>query len=70
MNVILKQQVPILDGYYLVRFGESSGLHLVLVQTELDGKRNIIADTGKKLFFNDFPDQAFWSEIVVSKIVQ
>lgn len=68
MNVLLKQQVPIVDGFYLVRFSESSGLHLVLVQTELDGKRNIIADTGKKLFFNDFPDKAYWSEVITSVI--
>jgi len=45
MHVLLSQRPPTQDGYYLVRFGEVGGLHLVLIQTELDGRRVILPDT-------------------------
>jgi hypothetical protein len=44
MTVKLIQQIPKQDGYYLVKFSETGGLHLVLVQTEIDGKRVIFPD--------------------------
>lgn len=45
MDVCLRQVTPEQDGYYLVRFSETGGLHLVLLQTEFDGRRTIIPDT-------------------------
>jgi hypothetical protein len=44
MNIKLVQVTPREDGYYLVKFGEQGGLHLVLIQTELDGQRVILSD--------------------------
>jgi hypothetical protein len=62
MQIQLTPQIPKEDGYYLVRFGEAGGLHLVVIQTQLDGSRLVFADTHKKLFFKDFPTTGFWSE--------
>lgn len=64
MQIQLSQVIPKQDGYYLVKFNARGGLHLVLIQTELDGKKTIISDTGKKLFINDFPTRAYWSELI------
>lgn len=44
MRIKLVQQVPKGDGYYLVKFSPTGGLHLILLQTELDGRRVIISD--------------------------
>jgi hypothetical protein len=70
MQIKLVQTVPVKDGYYLVRFADQGGLHLVLVQTELDGKRVIIPDTcpfkrvedKKVLKCRDRAEQLYFSE--------
>lgn len=65
MKITLKQGMPE-DGYHLVRFDKFSGLHLVLVQTLLDGRKEIVCDTGKSLRFNEFPTHAYWSELILT----
>ena len=44
MSIKLIHQIPSKDGYYLMRFHPTSGLHLVLIQTQLDGSRIMIPD--------------------------
>ena len=44
MKITLTQTIPSQDGYYLIKFSEQGGLHLVLLQTELDGRRVIVPD--------------------------
>jgi len=44
VNIKLVQSIPKQAGYYLVRFGKHGGLHLVLIQIQLDGKKVIIPD--------------------------
>lgn len=45
MIATLVKDTPTKDGYYLVKFTDNSGLHLVLVQTMFDGKRVLVSDT-------------------------
>lgn len=45
MHVKLVKTIPKRDGYYLVKFHNMGGLHLVMVQTMLDGTPQIVADT-------------------------
>lgn len=47
MKIQLSKQVPKADGYYLMQFSHIGGLHLVLIQTELDGSRVMIPDDPK-----------------------
>lgn len=48
MNVQLSKVVPSQDGYYLMKFNEAGGLHLVLIQTQLDGQRVIMPQLHQK----------------------
>ena len=68
MKVTLTQKMPE-DGYHLVRFDKTGGLHLVLVQTMIDGKKEIVCDTGKTLHFNEFPIHAYWSDLILTDFV-
>lgn len=46
MNIELVNEVPKQDGYYLVRFGETGGLHLVLLRTNpITNERELLPDT-------------------------
>lgn len=47
MQVKLFNQIPDKDGFYLFKFNSSSGLHLVLLQTQLDGSRILLPDDCK-----------------------
>jgi hypothetical protein len=62
MQVLLRKQIPSADGYYLVKFGIEERPHLVEVRTREDGMRDVVCDNHKNLFFNNFPDIAYWSE--------
>ena len=44
MKIKLVQKTPEETGYYLVRFGEQGGLHLVLFQKQLDNQFVILPD--------------------------
>jgi hypothetical protein len=44
VQIKLINKVPEEDGYYLMKFREGGGVHLVLIQTELDGRRVILPD--------------------------
>ena len=44
MNVKLVPKIPSKDGYYLMRFTPSGGLHLVIIQTRIDGSRVLLPD--------------------------
>jgi hypothetical protein len=48
MNVQMTHEIPLQDGYYLMKFNHSGGLHLVLIQTQLDKTRVIIPQTHTK----------------------
>ena len=70
MRVQLFQNIPSADGYYLVQFGETQALHLVLLQTDEHGERAIIStDSHKKLFFKEFPTDIYWSLRIECKLV-
>jgi hypothetical protein len=45
MKIQLTRTPPNKDGYYLVKFHAKGGIHLVFVQTMLDGTPQIVADT-------------------------
>lgn len=78
MEIKLIQTQPKVDGYYLVKFDKNGGLHLVLIQTEIDGTRIIFPDICpfknaknknlkclsdcSHLYYNQFPMDAWWSE--------
>ena len=47
MKIKLVQKIPSKDGYFLMKMSPSEGLHLVLIQTNLDGERVLIPDTEK-----------------------
>lgn len=47
MTIKLSKKIPVVDGYYLMKFSQTGGLHLVLIQTELDGSRVMIPDDPK-----------------------
>lgn len=47
MNIQLINKIPSEDGYYLFRFNDKGGLHLVLIQTEIDGTRVLLPDNSK-----------------------
>jgi len=42
MNVQMTHEIPTKDGYYLMKFNETGGLHLVLIQTQIDKIRVIL----------------------------
>jgi hypothetical protein len=42
MNVELSKVIPSEDGYYLMKFNNTGGLYLVLIQTQLNKVRVII----------------------------
>jgi|GEM_PF-5993222 len=56
---------PTENGYYLLKFAESSGLHMVVVMDGALGKKQILCDASfkerKPLYFYEIPD-AWWSE--------
>lgn len=47
MQVKLTNTIPKKDGYYLLKMNPTSGLHLVLVATEIDGTRFVQPDDPK-----------------------
>jgi hypothetical protein len=49
MNVRLVSKIPSQDGYFLMKCNQQGGLHLVLIQTNLDGSRVLIPDNYFKL---------------------
>jgi hypothetical protein len=61
MQIPLFKNVPFLDGVYLVKFGVDEKLHLVTLGKNEKGEREILCENGKSLYFNEFPDQAYWS---------
>jgi hypothetical protein len=48
MNIQLTHDIPSQDGYYLMKFNCSGGLHLVLIQTQIDKTRVIIPQSHNK----------------------
>lgn len=48
MDIKLSQNIPVEDGYYLMKFDSVGGIHLVLIQTNLSGERTIIPETFTK----------------------
>jgi hypothetical protein len=82
MEIKLIKSPPVKDGYYLVKFSNSGGLHLVLLQTDFDGRKRIVSDIcpfadkdnktlkcmtrGVELYFNEFPLDVWWSEQITT----
>ena len=64
MNIKLIQETPVKEGYYLVKFGESRSLHLVLVQLQGDGQLAILSDTCP---FRDYQDKKVLNCISTAK---
>ncbi len=48
MQIKLTQSIPSVDGYFLMKMSSTEGLHLVLIQTNLDGTRVLIPDGGRQ----------------------
>jgi hypothetical protein len=48
MQIKLINKVPDKDGYFFMKFGSHGGLHLVLIQIQLDGNRVILPDAFTK----------------------
>jgi hypothetical protein len=44
MNIKLINRIPTEDGYFLMKFKDGGGPHLVLIQTQLDGTRVMIPE--------------------------
>ena len=63
----MSKTAPTEDGHYLIKFAAWSGLHMVVVKTGSDGRKQIFCDASfketKPLYFHDFPD-AWWSDEV------
>lgn len=79
MNITLINKIPLEDGFYFVKFGEDENIHFVEVLT-VDNKRVIKTDScpfhalkeevrcrskGSYLYFNEFPDKAYWSDLII-----
>ncbi len=78
MKIKLSKEIPKEDGYFLMQFNEIGGLHLVLIQTELDGSRIMVPDDPKhyrsikiNLPHNSIMQDALFSEepIIIEKNV-
>lgn len=53
INIRLYNKVPIADGYYLMRFTKIGGFHLVIIKTDLGGRRVFQTDMGGEFAFSD-----------------
>jgi hypothetical protein len=63
MEVVLTHNVPSASGYYLCKNELEGTPHLVLVVFGLGDKPQILLE-GKKLFYKDFPNHFFWSDVI------
>ncbi len=76
MKIKLSPKIPAEDGYFLMQFSQTGGLHLVLIQTDLGGERTMIPDDKNCAIFklNDsnskiFKDAYFSQEsIIIEKV--
>jgi len=50
INIRLFNQIPISDGYYIMKFNQMGGIHLALITTFLDGERKFIVYTDEYNF--------------------
>ena len=65
MNINLSHAIPIATGYYLIKCEIDSKPHLVSIILNSSGVLQIINEFNKPIYFQQFPYQFWWSQVIV-----
>lgn len=69
MTINLTHAATFEDGYYLVRLTQVGGLHLILIQTTMDGQKEIHFEDGRVLPLSRYIPSLYCSERIDPKNV-